>query len=75
MLTQNILLKWLDEFFPVVKNESKNDYDEIKSYKLYLLSTVSLEEIQNDLGFTFETEIVEQFEKRFSEIKNYFETY
>ena len=64
-----------DEVFPVVKNESKNDYDEIKSYKLYLLSTVSLEEIQNDLGFTFETEIVEQFEKRFSEIKNYFETY
>ena len=63
-----------DEVFPVVKNESKNDYDEIKSYKLYLLSTVSLEEIQNDLGFTFETEIVEQFEKRFSEIKNYFET-
>lgn len=64
-----------DDVFDAVKKNTKNDYDEIKSFKMYLLNKFSIEELQDELGFVLDDDILMQFQKRFQEIKEYFSKY
>lgn len=77
LLTSSILetIFKFDIVFDVVKKKTKDDYDEIKLFKQYLLNTFSIHEIESEFGFHFSDDNLKIFERRMEMIREYFENY
>lgn len=72
-LIESILV--YDYVFPAVKEYTIKDYDEIKAFKRYIINQFSIKELQENMGFILDKDTLEQFEKKFKEIKTYFFNY
>lgn len=58
--------------FEVVKRKSKNDSIDVCLFKEYLLNTFSIHDIEEEMGFFFSTEQLENFHQKNNMIKEYF---